>query len=297
MHEVYLPLDTLPLLSIAGSVTAEQDFIHQDRIIDEHVFIYLYRGEMEIIEDGIVYPLKQGEFVFLKAGVHHWGERIIPAGTCWFYVHFSLGQQLDGYRPYDDYRTVKRQDFHPEDYRTYLVLPKHANLPVHSRVDLHIKNLLELYSSSDPLRIAQVNSVLFQLFADLYDTVNYKSGNRSETILQRLIAFLETHDTVSLTSEEIALHMNLSYKYLCTLFKQKTGMTINQYHTRIRMNEAARLLRETSLNISEISYAVGYSDPLYFSNVFKKIHGVPPTQYLRYNFKKDQPVYPPRQEQ
>ncbi len=286
MHEVYLKLDELPLLRMAGSISAETDFIHQDRIIEENVLIYLYRGEMEIIEDGQRHLLREGEFLFLKAGVHHWGENIIAAGTAWFYVHFTLTDNLDGYEKYDNFAALKRQNFGAESFRYYLPLPKHASLPSHSRIDRRIQDLLELYDSSDPLRIAHINAVLYELLADIYQAVaNTGKTDKGDILVRKLISFLEKHNTSPISSEEIASYMRLSYKYLCTIFKQKTGLSINQYHTRLRINEATRLLRETSLNVSEVSYAVGYHDPLYFSGVFKKAVGKPPVEYLKQTFK------------
>lgn len=287
MHEVHLKLNELPLLGIAGTITAEEAFIHQDRILEEHVLIYLYRGEMEIVEDGTVHRFREGEFLFLKAGVHHWGEAVIAAGTAWFYVHFSASDDLKGYRKYGDYAAaIKHQGFEASDYRYYLTLPKHAALPSHSRIDRRIQDLLSLYDSSDPLRVAHINAVLYELLADIYQTVNAERGpDKADILVRKLIAFLEKHNRAPITSEEIAAHMRLSYKYLCTVFKEKTGLSINQYHTRLRINEAARLLRETSLNVSEVSYAVGYRDPLYFSGVFKRMQGKPPTEYLKQTFK------------
>lgn len=287
MHEVHLKLNELPLLGIAGAVTAEEDFIHQDRILSEHVLIYLYRGEMEIVEDGATYHFHEGEFLFLKAGIHHWGKTVITAGTSWFYVHFSASDNLEGYQQFDDYAlAIKHQGFSAKDYRYYLTLPKHATLPSHSRIDRRIRELLSLYDSSDSLRVVHINAVLYELLADIYQAVNKeRRSDKADVLVRKLIAFLESHNTVSLNSEEISLYMRLSYKYLCTVFKRKTGLSINQYHTRLRINEAARLLRETSLNVSEVGYAVGYRDPLYFSGVFKRIQGKPPTDYLKQTFK------------
>lgn len=70
--------------------------------------------------------------------------------------------------------------------------------------------------------------------------------------------------------------MGLSYKYLNGMFKRETGMTALRYHTCLRMNEAARLLRETSLSVTEIADRLGYANVFYFSNVFKKLNGIPP---------------------
>ncbi len=47
------------------------------------------------------------------------------------------------------------------------------------------------------------------------------------------------------------------------------------------MEEAALLLRTTSLRASEVARTVGYADPLYFSRVFRATFGVPPSRYAK----------------
>jgi AraC family transcriptional regulator, arabinose operon regulatory protein len=62
-------------------------------------------------------------------------------------------------------------------------------------------------------------------------------------------------------------------------FKAVTGTTPIQYLTGIRINEAKRLLSETSLNVKEVAAIVGYENPLYFSRVFSNAVGIPPSRY------------------
>ncbi len=62
-------------------------------------------------------------------------------------------------------------------------------------------------------------------------------------------------------------------------FKKLTGYTPVRYIEKIRIAKAKELLRDSSLSIAEISGIVGYSDPFYFSKVFKKASGETPTQF------------------
>ncbi len=70
-----------------------------------------------------------------------------------------------------------------------------------------------------------------------------------------------------------------------TVFSKKvrglTGHTPNEYFRIIRLKKAAELLLEGNYNVSEVSYKVGISDPLYFSRCFKTHYGVSPSVYLR----------------
>ena len=89
----------------------------------------------------------------------------------------------------------------------------------------------------------------------------------------------ENHADVELSLNQLASHVNVSPNHLSTIFSQQTGQTFIKYLTEYRMNKAKELLRCTNMRSSEISEAVGYKDPHYFSYMFKKTVGMTPTNY------------------
>ena len=74
-------------------------------------------------------------------------------------------------------------------------------------------------------------------------------------------------------------HVHLSSSYVCTLFKNETGLTLNQYLTDYRIKMSKRLLADPRYKIADISSKVGYSDGNYYSKAFKKIVGLSPSEY------------------
>ena len=62
---------------------------------------------------------------------------------------------------------------------------------------------------------------------------------------------------------------------------EETKMTPNEYLVQFRIANACKLLKSSNVNISEAAYSSGYSDPLYFSRVFKKIKGITPTEFVK----------------
>jgi two-component system response regulator YesN len=66
---------------------------------------------------------------------------------------------------------------------------------------------------------------------------------------------------------------------LCLLFKQETGETINEYLTKVRIEKAKELLSDPRNKFYEVCYTVGYSDPSYFSKLFKKYTGLTPSAF------------------
>jgi two-component system response regulator YesN len=81
--------------------------------------------------------------------------------------------------------------------------------------------------------------------------------------------------------QEVAKTLHFQPAYLGQLFKKKVGMSFIDYLHRTRIEEASKLLRRTSLIISDISRTVGYTDPELFTSKFKKYMGIPPSQYKK----------------
>ena len=70
-----------------------------------------------------------------------------------------------------------------------------------------------------------------------------------------------------------------SQKYLSKLFKNKYNIGIYEYALKLRMEHATIMMRNTSLQIQEISDRLGYSNNNYFSKAFKTYYGVSPSEY------------------
>lgn len=83
--------------------------------------------------------------------------------------------------------------------------------------------------------------------------------------------------------DEIAAKLNITPEYLGTKFHKETGVSFKNYMKTVRINKAKELLVGTSLKLYEISEQVGYSDPKYFSRVFKETTGLLPADYRKTN--------------
>lgn len=84
----------------------------------------------------------------------------------------------------------------------------------------------------------------------------------------------------------IADEMNMSPKYISRMFSQNSDINFRQLKIKVKMNEAESLLKNTSLNIDEISYQLGYQNSESFMRIFKRMYELTPTQYRRKQEKK-----------
>ena len=80
--------------------------------------------------------------------------------------------------------------------------------------------------------------------------------------------------------QNIAKAVGVSRSHLYRVFMANVGQSPIDYLTDYRISEACYLLKNSHLSIAEIAVSVGFFDQFYFSRVFKKVKGVPPSRYL-----------------
>lgn len=90
--------------------------------------------------------------------------------------------------------------------------------------------------------------------------------------------FIE-HFAEEISIEQYALDKHLSTSWFICSFKHYNGVTSMQYILNLRITNAKTLLRTTTYSVSEVVAIVGYDNPLYFSRLFKKQTGLPPSEF------------------
>lgn len=113
----------------------------------------------------------------------------------------------------------------------------------------------------------------------LQDQKASTTPTKEEQFLSDLRQCIEEQlDNSSLSVNDLCRAVQLSHAHLYRKLKALTNLTPVQFIRFIRLRKAKILLETTSMNISEIAYAVGFSDPNYFSRIYHKEMGVTPTE-------------------
>ena len=100
-------------------------------------------------------------------------------------------------------------------------------------------------------------------------------------IISEVIEYVELNLSKEILLSDLAGENNVSESYLSKKFKKETGITFGNYITKKRCKKAALMLKETALQIQEISAYVGYPDNNYFIKVFKKMYNMTPSEYRK----------------
>lgn len=116
----------------------------------------------------------------------------------------------------------------------------------------------------------------------------YAGGNGFSPVVSSVLADIDKSlNDPSYSLEDFIRTLPLNYDYVRKLFKKETGITPHGYLTRSRMELAEKIIlsgvsnQYSAFTVSQIAEMCGYTEPLYFSRVFKKYYGVAPSEYAK----------------
>ncbi len=147
-----------------------------------------------------------------------------------------------------------------------------------------IKKLLDLLQTLSPNDNEKYESLLKLLWLEIIKFIyctDLHSSNHFPSWLNAFMEKLHQPQNISKSIEELAKLTDYSYPHLCRLFKKYTGDTIHNHVAQLRINFAASLLRNTDMNILEISSCVGYDSLSHFMRVFKRYFKITPAKYRK----------------
>lgn len=115
---------------------------------------------------------------------------------------------------------------------------------------------------------------------DKVQKLSMKSSD--EMLMDRIMKVInENISNPDLNVEMLATNVGLSRVHVHRKLKELTSLSAREFIKNIRLQQAAALLKEKKLTISEVAYATGYTNLSHFSSSFKEVHGVSPKEYMQ----------------
>jgi YesN/AraC family two-component response regulator len=130
----------------------------------------------------------------------------------------------------------------------------------------------------------ELNEGISYIFRGLFEAAgpSIRSNGHQDDMVKLIELYLQENYALPITLQDLSKRFGLVPNYLSALFKKLRGVTPGEYLTQWRVEQAKKMMDESpSLLLKDVSERVGYSDPLYFSRVFKKVAGIPPSDYMK----------------
>jgi two-component system response regulator YesN len=121
--------------------------------------------------------------------------------------------------------------------------------------------------------------LIAQAYEEVTQLLQRRSAPQPSAVIQRVKEIIGKKYAERLSVSSLAQEVYLTPTYLCVLFKQQTGKTINEYITLERVRRAKELLTDSGILLYDVCFMVGYLSPSYFSKLFKKYTGLTPSEY------------------
>ncbi len=272
------------------------DWIHMTRNLGDYELIVVTRGVLYIADHIQEYAVHPGEYLLMAPTPFQHGTR---SGDCDFYwMHFShdpisgsprresgASQHPPGRaETIPPQRTPNETGLHSTSAQSpsadLLTLPVTGALASPERIIILMKQLQDSDRryKEPALNRFLCSAVLAEISAQSRHTLR-RDKQLKEQLYGDIQDYVSWHIQENLTVSEIATHFGYNEKYLTTFFKKYAGITLKQYLLQTKMEAAKTSLSETTQPISQIAYSLGFSDAHNFSNAFRKVTGLSPSQF------------------
>lgn len=177
------------------------------------------------------------------------------------------GENIIGFVSVSNYSCDKKE-------RYISFVSKHFECPLNSVVEEYnkLKTNIPLKNKIDTLILPLCKMLELAYLKNVKET-------KDVTLIEKICRYIQRHYSIDLTEDMICKKFLCSKSYFSHSFKSYTSKSFREYLTDIRLNYAKQLLKYSNLNVTQISFSVGFNDSNYFSNVFKQKIGVSPLFY------------------
>lgn len=135
---------------------------------------------------------------------------------------------------------------------------------------------------ANQLTLSTASTLLMTHLLQHYSSVQWKlpvvTGGLSPFVLRNVLAFIEENLSQPLTLAELAEQAALSEYHFARMFRQSMGLAPHQYVMQRRMEKAKALVQHTTTPLTDIALACGFNSASHFSNRFRSMMGITPSQ-------------------
>lgn len=249
---------------------------------EKNIFIFIHSGEGSFVLRENSYPMASGVLCFIGEGKNHYTfpdkpekyqrSKLLMESRALEMIVKGMGLEASA-----------SNMFARDAFTMAILSPKDAEKAE------EIFEEMSRIGDGDKLSSAKRCSAAARLMLLIAENATDETKSDPDP-LQRAIDYINRHIPDELSIEAIASACYISKYYLCRLFKSRMGLTIMDYVLQTRIVMAKELLSEGKASVTHTCISCGFTNPSYFSRVFKEITGVSPIKYKKQMEKRDQSV-------
>ena len=254
-------------------------------IFEQNKFYYITEGSCHIRVLDRHYITQPGDWFFLPSELEHGYSSHTELPLKKFWMHFDL---------------------YPLDFLTNFVeLPVMVHVPLSRRkeVETCFQEFSENFHASDVTHTLVAKAAglkLFAIYLDLAFPGSLSTLQAPPDDLMSLLAYIQQNLNLPLTNTDLAEIMHLHPTYFCQWFRDRIGVSPQQYVLQSRLEVGKCLLETTEKSINCISREIGFFDSAHFSHAFRRFMGMAPSQYRVYanrdiTYRPEDAVYQPEE--
>lgn len=249
---------------------------------EELEWIYVDTGILSLTVRGKPYVLHPGEFCFINSGELH---EIKSVGSSLHHAIVFDANLLD----FALYDTCEHQFIRPVT-SYHLVFPtmiEHLPPSIAQQILQHLHKIVQNYHEKPfcfqlniKIQMLQVLELLYQCNALMEPSSSEKEEENLKK-LKKVITYMQQNYAQSLSLQKLAGIAYLSPTYFCHYFRKETGKSPITFLNEYRIEQAAKMLAESDIPVSQIAVQVGFDNFSYFIRKFREYKHVSPKEYRR----------------
>ena len=243
---------------------------------DEFEIIYVRSGFLTVSISGESYIGKTGEaFVVSPGNLHLMGSQ---TGTVDYYT-FLFPLKYISFRT-DDMLDEKLLE--PLNSGHLMICPR-----VKDTAKELCEQLIKIYEAKNDESESKITTqvrtkiILLQFILEMWKkgfVIENDTSGRN-IVEKEMVSYIQQNFTGKISLKEFGEQFHLSEKYISRYFKEHFHITLSQYVTYLRLENAKQLLQDTDLSVTETAMQSGYQNVSYFIRSFKKAYGISPLKY------------------
>lgn len=285
MKASYVKTQLKSIINVSEIVTIhyyefDKNFVFDGETHNFWEMVYVDKGKVLVMREKEQIILSHGEIIFHKPNEFH-SIRAFESAPDFFVITFVCNSVAMRY--FENYYTVLNKTLSPfieliiKEAEQSFVIPK--NDPMLTK----LTKIKDAPAGSEQLIKTYLEQLLIHLIRDMTKSkVNGIFTNKESMenhIVKEIKEYVDTQLYSNIGINAVCRQIGYGKSYLCKLFKEQTGNTIARFVTERKIDAAKRMIREGNLNFTQISDALAFDNPQYFSRVFKRITDMTPSEF------------------